>query len=358
MSCSLISIFGLASGLALSFELLCIYRSIVGLGLGGFFVIFDLLAEFIPLSHRAKYLVYIEYFWTLGSLFVATLSWVILDNSAGWRLLTIITSIPMFISLLYIYIYIPESPKWLLSEGRVIDAEKIMTNVAICNNVIISSFDLSLEIEEDNTTMSTDSSISELFSKSLWKITLSLWCLWGVFGFSYNGIILYVASLYSNDSNEGTCSFDYFSLMTNAISEFFGTYLATILIHLIGGKKSITYIYIIAGIAVLILPMNSSRIYITIITFLVRSCLMGATCCIWSITPDFFPIHIRGFGHSTCNSIARVFAFIVPFIVNSPNISITTCLGIVSLLASLVSCMLPEPIKSKINNEYTCVVNE
>jgi len=86
---------------------------------------------------------------------------------------------------------------------------------------------------------------------------------------------------------------------------------------------------------------------------------MGATCCIWSITPDFFPCSVRGFGHSTCNSVARIFAFIVPFIVNSSSISITTCLAAASLLASLASYTLPETKKAINNiviNEY-CAVN-
>ena len=148
--------------------------------------------------------------------------------------------------------------------------------------------------------------------------------------------------------------------MTNAASEFFGTYSANVLINLIGGKKSITSIYFLAAIAVLILPMNSSKSFLLVITFLIRSSLMGATCCIWSVTPDFFPTAVRGFGHSTCNIVARIFAFIVPFIVNSPNISITTCLATASILASISSMTLPETKKISNNdifiNEY-CAVN-
>ena len=62
----LISAAGLASGLSPNYAFLVACRAIVGFGVGGAVVPFDLLAEFLPNEHRGTFLIYIEGFWTIG----------------------------------------------------------------------------------------------------------------------------------------------------------------------------------------------------------------------------------------------------------------------------------------------------
>lgn len=66
----------------------------MGFGVGGAYVPFDLLAEFLPPSHRGKFLIYIEFFWTMGSLMVAGLAWALLPTY-GWRVLAYVTAVPV-----------------------------------------------------------------------------------------------------------------------------------------------------------------------------------------------------------------------------------------------------------------------
>ncbi len=113
----LISGAGFASGFSPNYAWLLILRGLVGFGLGGATVPFDILAEFTPASHRGMFLIFIEYFWTLGSLLVSTLAWTLLD-SQGWKFLTILTAIPVAISCLGGIPLLPESPRWLLVQGR------------------------------------------------------------------------------------------------------------------------------------------------------------------------------------------------------------------------------------------------
>lgn len=55
-----------SAGLAPSFEVLLILRCLVGVGIGAVSIPFDLLAEFVPSSQRGEFLMFIEYFWTIG----------------------------------------------------------------------------------------------------------------------------------------------------------------------------------------------------------------------------------------------------------------------------------------------------
>ena len=360
--CSIIVIFGFMSAFATSFVVLCLCRSLVGFGVGGLFVISDLLAEFMPLSHRGRYLVYVEYFWTIGSLFVAGLAWVLLSVS-GWRILTFITVIPVTISLFLAYFYLPESPRWLISQRKVGEAERVILDIAACNNVIISPFSLSCDSGNRNVQIS-ESHWKHLISKPMLKITLPLILIWASFGFTYNGIILFVAKVFSNNSTiGGPCSFDYLAITINAASELLGTLLATLLIDTWGRNRTQTYIYLAAAISILIISFSSSQYILLACAFIARSTLMGASNATWVITPELYPTHIRATGHSVCNSMARITAFFVPFLIDSPanNQQICLVLAIVVMIATIASSTLPETrnkLLDKNSNESIIESNE
>ena len=69
MESVIITVFGLLSGTAPNFGSLVFFRFVVGFGVGGLFVPFDILAEFVPTKHRGQYLVYMNAFWTFGAMF-------------------------------------------------------------------------------------------------------------------------------------------------------------------------------------------------------------------------------------------------------------------------------------------------
>jgi fucose permease len=90
----LVTIGGLLTAFAKSFSFLLFARAIVGLGIGGTHVPFDLLAEFMPSKERGTFLVSIQYFWAIGSIMVTLFAWLLLDKH-GWRILALITIIPV-----------------------------------------------------------------------------------------------------------------------------------------------------------------------------------------------------------------------------------------------------------------------
>lgn len=137
----LIIVGGIVSAFCESYASLIIFRAIVGFGVGGISVPFDLLAEYTPASHRGQYLMYIEYFWTLGSVFVAASAWIFL-SAYDWRVLTLVTAVPVSIGLTWSICYLPESPRWLLQQGRIEEAEKCIANIGVVNNFRMEPFKL------------------------------------------------------------------------------------------------------------------------------------------------------------------------------------------------------------------------
>jgi MFS family permease len=111
MSASTISLFGFLTGLSPNYTSLLMARMFCGIGIGGVIIPFDIIAEFMPLSHRGQFLVLIEYFWTLGSMLVAGLAWTLLSSSS-WRVLAVLTAVPVSLSLLLGVFCLPESVRW------------------------------------------------------------------------------------------------------------------------------------------------------------------------------------------------------------------------------------------------------
>ena len=173
LSALTISIFGFISGLSPNYSSLLILRMLVGVGIGGVIIPFDIIAEFMPLSHRGQFLVLIEYFWTIGSMMIAGLAWILL-STYSWRILTIITALPVTISLIFSSYYLPESVRWLISRRKTEEAERVIKNIAAINGVQLEPFKLSYDLEFP--TSEQPSSWLELVSNEyMLRRTIPLW---------------------------------------------------------------------------------------------------------------------------------------------------------------------------------------
>lgn len=287
-ACGLITVGGFLSGASPSYYWLIFFRSVAGFGIGGASVPFDLLAEFLPASHRGRFLVFIEYFWTLGSMFVAGLAWATLDQY-GWRFLAYITAVPVLVASVVSFFYLPESPRWLMIKGRVKEAEDIIRAAALVNNFDMGEFRL-VHINVDELSIKDASYLDLLRDKEAMRTSVPLWIVWAMFGFTYYGVILFIGRLYSTSDDDGSddkkCSFDYASIFINSTAEVAGCTLGALLIDRWGRVKSQTSFYVLAGLAVFLMGFESQASVVLIVGFLGRVGVMAASVRQY---PDIFP---------------------------------------------------------------------
>lgn len=267
-ACGLITLGGFLSGTSPSYYWLIFFRCIAGFGIGGANVPFDLLAEFLPATHRGTFLIYIEYFWTIGSMFVAGLAWASL-NDYGWRFLAYITALPVAVASIVSYFYLPESPRWLLIKGRVKDAEEVVRAAALVNGVVMEPFALK-PVHKDELSMKDADYRDLLRDKEAMRVSIPLWFVWLMFGFTYYGLILFVGRLYSKDDDNDTddsktCSFDYSAIFINCSAEVVGCTLGAIFIDRLGRVRSQTVFYLLAGFAVFLMGFETSTVAVMIV---------------------------------------------------------------------------------------------
>ncbi|GBP07641.1 Synaptic vesicle glycoprotein 2B [Eumeta japonica] len=132
-----------ASSFSQNYELFMFFRFVNGAALGGSGpVIWSYFAEFQPKNKRGAMLSFMAAFWTLGNLFVAGLAWIIIPSGIGgetggfvynsWRIFLLVMSLPSFLVALLLFL-LPESPKFLISQGRHEDALEVFKGIYVMN---------------------------------------------------------------------------------------------------------------------------------------------------------------------------------------------------------------------------------
>lgn len=121
-------IFGLAS-LAAAFApdmmMLNILRFVMGLGLGAEIVVgYSTMTEFVPPQTRGRWLAFMSFVVVFGLPATALLGYLIIPNY-GWRPMFVICGLGSLV-VWYLRKSLPESPRWLETQGRTAEAEALM----------------------------------------------------------------------------------------------------------------------------------------------------------------------------------------------------------------------------------------
>jgi MFS transporter, putative metabolite:H+ symporter len=249
-----IAVFGILSAFANDYGVLLAFRAIVGFGIGGLTVPVEACAEFIPTNSRGKTLVGLGLSWQFGQYFVIFLAWVILgtvgDANDGrtlyaWKIFVSVAAIPTVLALVVGWWTVPESPRWLLSQGRHDEAVRILRQVAEKNGKKgLELFPDHVRLTEGKEQETND--IRELFKPAYRKITLSIFAIWAVNSFVYYGIVDRTTLDASNDEvvtdNESVqtsvvYSFDYLPIVIGVTLELIGGILPLFLVDRYGRNK-------------------------------------------------------------------------------------------------------------------------
>jgi putative MFS transporter len=103
-------------------------RVIQGLGLGGEIPIMaSYIGEFAKASHRGRYGLGFQLWFSISFIFVSGISYLVVPNW-GWQAMFLIGALPAVI-LIPMRRFMPESPRWLVNKGRDEEADVILTKL-------------------------------------------------------------------------------------------------------------------------------------------------------------------------------------------------------------------------------------
>lgn len=342
LSSAVICIFGFATALSFNFLSLIIFRCTVGIGVAGLPVGFDILAEALPVQGRGKFLLYIEYFWTLGSIYINICAWVTLTQTE-WRLFTALAAVPTLISSIAGYLCLPESPRWLMEQNREEEALVIVNNWAKSNhkNVRFESLEKSSTEQHLN--------FMDLFkNRKLRYTTFFMSIIWFGFGIAYYSILLLLPRIFEEEREKGSkkgTTFDFADLATTAGFEILGVMLGIVMIEKPGRVCTQFVFYTIGAVSAFLLSFRTlSKLILTAIASVGRLAEMAACCATYVHTPELFPTSLRGQAHAGLNLVSKVGAAVAPFILskNFTQIQAGSIVASVSLLAGFSALFLRE----------------
>lgn len=336
---------------------------------------FDVLSEFVPTSNRGSSLLYIEFFWTGGTLLVPIVAWMTLGTSSGnggngmedvdsgtdgsWRLFVIVCAIPCLVSTAMGILLVPESPRWLLTQGRHDEALAIMRQAAHHNGKpeLFAGPHVRITTHEDH---HAEAGFRELLSDQWRNTSLKLWVVWFGMAFVYYGVIIAVGIIFSeyqdmgnnmdddNNNGKGAYDFDYSAIFISASSEIFGLILVLSTIDRYGRVATQTTAYVLGGISCLVLAfavtLDAHRSWLIVLSFFARMAMMAASCTTWVSTSEIFSTEIRATGHGVSNAMARLGGFFCPYIISeqTPIHKVGWCIFAVSMVSASFSWYLPE----------------
>ncbi|XP_065572428.1 synaptic vesicle glycoprotein 2C-like isoform X1 [Artemia franciscana] len=137
------ALFGAISSLSQDFGTFLTFRFLSGVGVGGSIpVVWSYFAEFQPKRIRGNLLSCLAAFWMLGNMVVAGLAWAVIPQDLGysgegfkynsWRIFTLLSALPS-LTVCIALLLLPESPKYLLAQGRDKDALKVFRRIYSMN---------------------------------------------------------------------------------------------------------------------------------------------------------------------------------------------------------------------------------
>jgi putative MFS transporter len=254
---------------------------------------------------------------SFGYLSSSILGFVVVRNFVdGWRYLAVVTSLPV-VMLLWWRRTLPESPRWLESQGRTDEANSIVSTIeswfagkgihlppAAAAGMIPASA---------RACGSALQNVLTLWSPRLARTTAVSWLMWFSVAFAYYSFFSWIPSLLLKEGLTMTKSFGYSIAIYGA--QIPGYFSAAWLNERIGRKAVVASYMLLGGIAAIALAFSHTGIGIMVAGICLSFFMNGAFAGVYAYTPEVFPTAVRTTGTGSSSSFGRIGSVSAPILV-------------------------------------------
>ncbi|MCJ8735691.1 hypothetical protein PDJAM_G00250280 [Pangasius djambal] len=260
--------------------------------------------------------------------------------AGSWRILLTALSLP---ALLYIPLwwFIPESPRWLLSKGRVQEAEDIIRAAARKNGITPPEviFKDSELIKSESESSGVSYTYMDLIrTQKMRSVTLLNSVVWFTITISYFGLCLSTPNMNGDP---------YLNCLFSALTEVAAYVLTWLLIKVVPRRALITGPLLSGGLVLLLIPAVPPD-YGSMTVVLAMVGKLGVTAAfsvLYISTAEQFPTVVRGMGMGICSMCSKIGSTISPFFPyfgHYDQVLPYILMGVLTLIAGLLSILMPE----------------
>lgn len=294
-------------------------RIVAGIGVGAESVIIaPYLSEFVARRYRGIFTGALAGFFSFGFVLAALLGYFLVPASPdGWRHVILITAAPVVI-LLWWRRTLPESPRWLESQGRAAEAEGTLTAMeasVVQRGAALPPLDPE-EVASQPPSAERGSPLKNyatLLSGKLRRVTLMTWALWMSQAFSYYAFFTWIPSLLVQNGMSMTRSFGFSLVMF--IAQIPGYFSAAWLNEVIGRKAVIVSYMVLGGVSAITMGLATGETQIMLAGIALSFFMNGAYAGIYAYTPEVFPTQVRATGTGMASGMSRFGGAVAPLMV-------------------------------------------
>ncbi|XP_028815465.1 solute carrier family 22 member 4-like isoform X2 [Denticeps clupeoides] len=376
------TLFSLVQVASVNWVMFCSLFFIIGIGqISNYIAAFVLGSELLGSSSRVS-------FSTLGMCVFYALGYASLPFCAyftrSWRILLTVLSLP---GLLYIPLWwlIPESPRWLLAQGRVEEAEAIVRAAARKNGVtppaVIFPGKDPLLLKSSTTSYTF---LDLIRTTKMRNVTILNSAMWFVITISYFGLSL------STPNMNGDPYLNCFLSAVMEIAAYFGAWLllkvvtrktvitstllagggVLLLVHFVpqsmrpetprpcGPHHEPVLLFLQPSTSVLLSPSEDCSVLSVVLAMAAKFGITAAFSVLYISAVEQFPTVVRGMGLGICSMSSKIGSTISPFF---PYIGVYDntlpyiLMGLLTVVAGLLSILIPETRDSPLPDDITQV---
>ncbi|MGO4667463.1 MFS transporter [Bosea sp. 2RAB26] len=299
------AVFGLLSVFAPSFAALLALRFLTGIAVGGTLPVdYAMMAEFLPPKNRGRWLVMLEGFWAVGTIAVALAAWAasIAGIADAWRWIFAATALPALIGI-WLRFWVPESPLYLLKEGRADDAKRVLNQMLRTNGKAELSSASAITLPPAATS-------SGLLAPDLRRRTLLILGIWFLVSVSYYGVFTWMPAKLAGEGFGFVRGYGF--LVIVALAQLPGYALAAYGVETWGRRPTLIGFLLLSAAGCALFVGAGSATVIGASILLMSFALLGTWGALYAFTPELYPTELRGTGMGVAGAMARLGGLLAP----------------------------------------------
>jgi MFS transporter, putative metabolite:H+ symporter len=334
-----------------------VFRFLQGIGTGGEVPVASAyINEFVGAKKRGRFFLLYEVIFPVGLLF-AGLAGYFLVPVYGWQSLFVVGLVPAVL-MIPLRLFMPESPRWLASRGRLAKADKVVSMLE--REAVKEGKELPEPVVRPVDAKAVAASDwRELFRGVYLKRTLMIWALWISVYVINNGLVTWLPTLYRQVFKLPLDTSLLYGWITSAVGVV-ASVLCALYIDRVGRKRWYTIAFLLATVPLVVLTAlgATTATQVVILAPIAYAILQTIAFSLYLYSAELYPTRLRaigtGFGSAWLRAGSSIGPVLVGFVVAGVGIQfVFLVFAAIALFGGLVTARYAIETKGKVLEELS-----